>query len=308
MIIDAHAHIFTTIAGQKGLKKTYPGSYGMLRVGNDETQMLPPFLVDSSFNADLLIRMMDYNGVDKAVLLQNPVFGIINEVVAKAVYAFPGRFIGTIQVDPLSVNAIQTIKEFAASKQSVLKFELSRVGGWSGIHSGLKIDSPEFMEIWELASELSLQVIIDPGRIDNPGYQVALFETIAKRYPRVKFLLEHLGYLTPDLIEDDNARQRRLNLIRLATIDNIFLGFSATNILLDEDYPCQYSLELLKEAVTMVGANKILWGSDVPTTLGKYTYRQMVDVVVKHASFLTDNEKGQIMGINAMNFFNGFDS
>jgi len=308
MIIDAHAHIFTMIAGQKGLNKTYPGSYGMIRVGDDETQMLPPFLIDSSFNAELLIRMMDYSGVDKAVLLQNPLFGIINKEIAEAIRIFPDRFIGTIQVDPLSENAIETIKYFVKPQQTVLKFELSQEWGWTGIHPNLRINNPAFVKIWELASELNLQVIIDPGRIDGNGYQIPLFERLSQKYPGVKILFEHLGYLTRDLLEVASARERRLDLIRLAAAyDNIFLGFSATNSLLDDDYPCQISLDLLKEAVSIAGAEKILWGSDVPTTLTKYTYKQMVEIILKHANFLTNQEKEQVMGNNASRFFNWVD-
>jgi len=307
MIIDAHAHIIPKIAGQRESFKTEPGKYGKVRIGNYEEQTLPPFLIDSSFNIEMLLHMMNYSGIDKAVLLQNPFFGSINEEVAEAIHTFPDRFIGTIQVDPLSDNAIEIIQNFLTPKQSTLKFELSHGWGWSGIHPGLKIDSPGFIRIWELVSELGLQVIIDPGRIDNPGYQVEIFETIAQRYPGVKILIEHLGYLTSDLAENDSAKKYRLDLIHLARIENVFLGFSATNILLNEDYPCPHSLELLKETVSITGANKILWGSDIPTTLTKYTYSQMVDVVVKHAKFLTEEEKEQIMGRNALNFFSGFE-
>ncbi|VGO19499.1 amidohydrolase family protein [Pontiella sulfatireligans] len=308
MIIDAHAHIFTNIAGQRGANKTSSGTFGKVNVGNDEVQMLPPTFVDSSFNVDMLIHMMDCNGVDKAVLLQNPVFGSINEDVAEAIRAFPERFVGTIQVDPLSDHALETVKKIATPKQSTLKFELSRGWGWSGIHPGLQIDSPEFMDIWDLASELELSVIVDPGRIDNPGYQVAQIDAISQKYPQIKFLLEHLGYFTGDLIGDETAKKRWLNLIELAQKENVFLGFSAAGILLDEDYPCPGALRLLEEAVSIVGANKIVWGSDLPTTLNKYTYQQMIDVVLKHAQFLTGNEKKQIMGINALDFFTGFDS
>lgn len=303
MIIDAHAHIFSKIAGQRGKGKTSPEKSGKVKEGNLISQTLPPFLVHSSFDAEMLINMMNYSGVDKAVLVQNPVYGSNNEEIAEAIKTYPDRFIGTIQVDPISVNAIETITKFVTPKQSVLKFELSQGWGWSGIHPGLKIDCPEFIRIWELAEDLGLQVIIDPGNIDNPGYQVEQFDKISNMYPGVKILLEHLGYLTKDLVNNNEALKRRLELIHLAQKNNVFLGFSATNILIDDDYPCSHTLELLHEAVTIVGGDKILWGSDIPSTLKKYTYCQMRDVVLKHAYFLTDDEKLKIMGSNALTFF-----
>jgi len=307
MIIDAHAHIFSKIAGRRGNERTTSGMYGKVIAGNNISQILPPFLADSTFSAEMLIHLMDYSGVDKAVLVQNPVYGIINQEIAEAINAYPDRLIGTIQADPMDKDAVEKINKIATPRQSVLKFELSQDWGWSGIYPGLKIDSPEFIRIWELAADMGLQVIIDPGSIDNPGYQVELFDKISTRYHDVKILLEHLGYLTTDLYNNVKARTRRLELIRLARKDNVYLGFSATNVLLEDDYPCLQSLELLHEAVTITGADKILWGSDIPSTLGKYTYRQMIDVVLKHASFLTDNEKGKILGTNALTFFNQFD-
>ena len=308
MIIDAHAHIFSKIAGQRRMEKTSSGRYGKVLVGNNVSQILPPFLAHSCFDAEMLVYMMDNYGVDKAVLVQNPVYGIINKEIAQAISVYPDRFIGTIQVDPLDKTAIETVKNIVTPTQSVLKFELSQDWGWSGIHPGIKIDNPEFIGIWELSAEMGLQVIIDPGNIFNPGYQVEQIDKISNRYPNVKILLEHLGYLTTDLINNDKALARRKELIRLAQKDNVFLGFSATNILVDDDYPCLHSLELLHEALLITGVDKILWGSDIPSTLLKYTYRQMIDVILKHAIFLTDNEKGKILGTNALAFFNQFDT
>ncbi|MEN6323665.1 MAG: amidohydrolase family protein [Proteiniphilum sp.] len=303
MIIDAHAHIFSKIDGKKGLDNTSPQKYGKVLTGNIVSQMLPPFLADSSFRAEMLINIMDYAKVDKAVLVQNPVYGIINNEISEAIRCFPDRFIGTIQVDPMCENAIEIIKRYVAPKQSILKLELSQEWGWSGIHPGIKIDNPQFVAIWELASDLELQVIIDPGKINNPGYQVALFDKIFSRYPKIKFLLEHMGYLTSDLADSIKAKQRWLDLIKLAKKDNVFLGFSAFCSLLDDDYPCISSLNFLREAVSIVGSEKILWGSDVPVTLKKYTYEQMINVIDKYATFLTINEKEKILGANALNFF-----
>lgn len=306
MIIDAHAHIFSRINGQRGKERTLSGRFGKVFTGKRLSQALPPLLSDSSFNAEMLVELMDYSGVDKAVLLQNPVYGIINDEISNAIEAFPNRFIGSIQVDPMSENALHIIKKIVSPRQSVLKFEISEEWGWSGIYPGLKIDSIEFIRIWELAVELGLQVIIDTGSINNSGYQVEQLDFITDKYPDLKILLEHFGYLTSDKIYDKKSRIRRLELINLAKKPNVFLGYSATNILLDEDYPCPISLELLHETVLSIGSGKILWGSDIPSTLCKYTYQQMIDVIEKHAYFLNAKEKEKILGSNAFEFFTQF--
>lgn len=58
-----------------------------------------------------------------------------------------------------------------------------------------------------------------------------------------------------------------------------------------------------KDAVSIIGLRKLLWGSDAPTTLTRYTYRQMLDMILLHAGFSTDADKARIMGENAAGLF-----
>lgn len=304
MIIDAHAHIVPFIRGEKGKAKTESGTYGKVKVGNETVQLLPPFLENSTFQTEVLIGMMDDNEVDMAVILQNPVFGVMNREISEAVKKYPDRFFGTIQADPYSDSSIAEIKKYYSSRQCILKFEMSEGWGWTGRYPGLKLNGPECVKLWELADELNLRVIIDPGPIFNKGYQIEEIREIATGFPRVKFLIEHLGYYTADLSGNSEAHERWLRMIGLAKEKNVFLGFSAIYALMEEDYPCPKSLGLLREANSVAGVDKILWGSDIPITLSRYTYRQMKDLIDRDSTgFLTPAERKQILGLNAMAFF-----
>lgn len=283
MIIDAHAHIF---------------SHACPRVS-------PPEFADCRFPAERLLALMDAEGVDGAVIVQNPVIGIINEEVREALEAHPDRFAGVVQVDPRASGALETILQYARSRrQRTLKLEMSEEWGWSGVHPGLRLDGPELTGLWELASELRINVIIDPGPIGNPGYQVEALDRLSDQYPGVRFLIEHLAYLQPN--DDEAAKRRRIEMLRLALKPNVFIGFSATAGLLQEPYPCRGAVGLLEDAVKLVGAKKILWGTDVPYTLRRHTYRQMLDTVRRDAPFLSEAERARILGGNAGGmFFNG---
>src|SRR4051812_24954493 len=116
MIIDAHAHIF---------------SHACLRVA-------PPGCPDGCFPVKRLLALMDSEGVDGAVIVQNPVIGIINEEVRAAIEAHPERFAGVIQVDPGAAGAEQTIRNFVSPRQRTLKLEMSEEWGWNGVHPGLR--------------------------------------------------------------------------------------------------------------------------------------------------------------------------
>lgn len=303
MIIDAHAHIFSTINGQNRYGPTTSGFWGMVGTGLGPKQMLPPYFKDSSFPVEALIGMMDRDGVDKAILLQNPTFGIINDEIRDAIVRYPDRFIGTVQVDPMkSGEAADILEKYGSVKQKILKLEMSDTWGWPGIYPGLKFDSAPVVKILESAYAKGFHVIVDPGPIGNTGYQVEVIEKYATRFPEMNFLIEHLGYLCKDDLGNQAMLERHLQCLKLATHKNVFLGFSATGILLEDEYPCSRSLALLKETVDLVSPGKILWGSDIPTTLNMYTYRQMIDVV-RNAPFLSDHDKKLILGGNALRIF-----
>lgn len=303
-IFDAHAHIFSSVDGEKRGIKTSSAKYGRIKYGNDELVFLPPTFKELLFDADMLVESMDFAGVSKAVLLQNPVIGIINNEIQQAIKKYPNRFVGTIQVDPLNSSACDLISNYASEKQNILKLEISEEWGWSGKYPGFSLTGREMMKIWETIARLNLRVIIDTGDMFNNGYQIDNIRNIANQFPKTKILIEHLGFLKAQYQKNEMALKRRNELLNLGKEHkNIFFGFSSTASFLDDEYPCVESLNCLKNAVDLMGADKILWGSDIPSTLKKYTYRQMIDVITKHAFFLTQSEKQQILFSNAYSFF-----
>jgi predicted TIM-barrel fold metal-dependent hydrolase len=281
MIVDAHAHIF---------------NHACPRVA-------PPDSVDGRFPVERFLALMDAEGVDAAVIVQNPVIGIINQEVKDALAAYPDRLAGVIQVDPCAPGIQHTIREYLHARQRTLKLEISEEWGWTGVHRGLRLDGTELAGVWALMEEAGMNVIIDPGAIGNPGYQVEEIDRLSDAHPGVRFLIEHLAYLQHSNAAYEIARERRLQMLRLALKPNVYLGFSATATLLDDAYPCRGAVGLLEEAVKLIGAEKILWGTDVPVTLRRYTYRQMLDTVRTDAAFLSRAERDRILGENAREIF-----
>lgn len=301
-IFDAHAHVIDCIDGIKRGHKTASAKYGRILWKGEEIPFLSPFFYDTRFSVKALIETMDFTGVSKAVLLQNPVIGIINDEIQQAIENYPDRFFGTIQVDPMKNNACEIIRKYASEKQNTLKLEISEEWGWSGNYPGFSLAGPEMMTIWETIAKLGLRVIIDTGDIFNNGYQIENIRFVAERFPDTKILIEHLAFYRNGI--DEQAKLRRIEMLQLGKdFGNVYFGFSSTAAFIIDDYPCKKTLGLLREAVTMMGAGKILWGSDIPSTFKKYTYRQMIDVIAIHASFLTESEKKAILFENAESFF-----
>lgn len=301
-IFDAHAHVIYGINGIKRVQKTVTGKYGRILWRDEEINFLPPFFHDTSFTAETLIETMNFCGVSKAVLLQNPVIGILNDEIQQAIAAYPERFFGTIQVDPMKDDACDIIRNYASPKQNTLKLEISEEWGWSGNYHEFSLISPKMMMIWKTIAGLGMNVIIDTGDIFNNGYQVENISFIAERFPETKILIEHLGFFRNGL--EESAKDRRNEMLQLGKdFENVYFGFSSTAAFINDDYPCPKALELLKEAVALIGPEKILWGSDIPSTFKRYIYQQMIDVIEIYAGFLSDFEKQLILHDNAVLFF-----
>jgi predicted TIM-barrel fold metal-dependent hydrolase len=278
-------------------------SFGRIKNEKEELQFMPPYFKETIFPVDVIVELMDFSGVEKAVLLQNPVIGTVNDEIAEAITKYPTRFAGTIQVDPLDPAATDTIKKYSTNpKHTILKFEMSDGWGWSGIHKGLTLEDDSFTPIWDIASKKRLQVIIDPGRPNNAGYQVEAIDRVTTNYPDTIFIIEHLGGMNKENIHN---KKRWLEMIKLGTKKNVFMGLTSIGAGLREDFPCKMALELLKEAYEIMGADKLLWGSDLPSNLKFYTYKEMADMVLSYADFLSGEEKELIMRGNALKIFTG---
>lgn len=304
IIVDTHVHIFNKIDGMNNAGHTYSIPYGRVKTGAGDIQFMTPSAKETSFTVDVIVEMMDFAGVSKAVLLQNPLIGDQNDVIEDAIAKYPDKFLGTIQVDPTLPNATELIKKYSDNKRhNILKFEMSDGWGWSGVHKGLNLLDECFNPIWKIAEERGLPIIIDPGRPNNAGYQVEAIDNITSQYKGITFILEHLGAMNR---ENMHLKDRWNQMVSLGKKKNVYMGIASIGSGLRDDFPCWDALELLKEGVDMVGPDKLIWGSDIPGTMKLYTYRQMADMVIKYADFLSEDEKDMIMGGTALKIYKSF--
>lgn len=299
MIIDFHAHIFNEINGKNASGITKSEKNGRITVANQLSQFMPETFSETAFRAKDLIEFMKLEQVDYALLLQNPTIGIVNDTILKAVNDYPEQLFGVIQVDPMDKKAIETVKILSQNKRFVaIKFELSEDWGWTGLYPQLDLLKGEMEQIIEIAVKEDLFIIIDTGAIDGKGYQIQQIETLATRYPDTRMIVEHLGYMTAEHLDDVEKNKTWYELLELGKLQNVYFGISAVGSLLSEPYPCCGFNRLLTIAKDTIGVEKLLFGTDVPTTLNRYTYKEMIDVIRCNEN-LTESEKQSILGKNA---------
>lgn len=89
--------------------------------------------------------------------------------------------------------------------------------------------------------------------------------------------------------------------IELGTLPNVYFDTAALPVYFpDEMFPWPSAGRYLREAIERVGADKIMWGSDVPGLLGRGTYEQLLACV---RDALREDERPAVLGGNASRVF-----
>ena len=306
MIIDAHAHIMTAVKGMTASGPTRSLSWGVVRWGDETIQLLPPFNEETTFPAEALLAQMDWAGVERAVLLQGPFYGEANAYVASAVERFPHRFVGAFAPDPFAPNARQLYKQCVDDYGlSIVKLELTEPTGLTGLYSDLRIDAPQHRWIFEAAQRDGLVVTLDLGKIGSRAYQTEAVAAIAARHPDLTIVIAHLAQPPIGECADAASNEKWKKQILLGRKPNVFFDLSALPAYSPDydEYPYAAARTYIKRAAELIGAEKIMWGTDVPGLLTSGSYRQLLNYVRLHCDFLSKAEMAGVLGLNALRVY-----
>ena len=273
-------------------------------------QYLPPMLHNQECPPELLIREMDYAGVDMAVLHPAPIFGVTNDYQLDAVRRFPDRFVTLFNLPEATVlndpdRAIAEIERLVGS------------GGRCGVqffsrwYYGAGAESPwdggPMRPYWDAVVGLNVPVyftLYNGGKrareFDSSSREVYLDEhrilsRWMERYPDTDVTITHgLPWLA--FMEDD----------RFAFPEELWDVFKSPRCYLELlvpimmgivwEYPWKESEPTIKECVERIGADRLMWGTDMPLTTRFCTYRQALNQFTLHCDFLSDSERADILG------------
>ena len=306
MIIDAHAHIMLALCGSTARGPTRSLSWGRARWGDETIQLLPPFNEATTFPAEALLAQMDWAGVERAVLLQGPFYGEANAYVASAVERFPDRFVGAFAPDPCAPDVRHRYKQCVEDYGlSIVKLELTEPTGLTGRYSDLRIDAPEHRWLFEAAESDGLTVTFDLGKIGSRAYQTDAVAAIAKRHPNLTIVIAHLAQPPIGECDDALSNEQWKEQILLGCKPNVFFDLSALPAYSPDydEYPYMAARAYIKRAAELIGAEKIMWGADVPGLLTSGSYRQLLNYVRLHCDFLTKGELAGVLGLNALRVY-----
>lgn len=291
-IIDAHAHLWLRQDAEvNGMKiQTLDGGKSLFM--GEIRQMIPPFITDGRNTAEIFLSNMDYARVSAAVITQEYIDGMQNEYLWEVQQKYPDRFLCCGLVDARSPGYLAHGKELIRQGFKGLKIPAERL---MMPDSSVYLNCNEMMELFKImeANDVFLSVDLAPGAL-----QVAEMEEVVATYPHLRVAIGHFGMVT----RADWQQQ-----VKLARHKNVMIESGGITWLFnDEFYPFTGAIWAIKEAASIAGMDKLMWGSDYPRTITAITYRMSYDFITK-SSLLSDDEKALFLGDNARRFY-GFET
>jgi len=274
-------------------------------------QRFPLSLEEVEWSPERMIAHMDAIGVDVGVLQAGYMeLNYCRSYFDEAVKAYPDRFISTVAVD-FDVRQSETQRQASIDKLRRAYHEQNARGVYQGYVKGQPLDDPRFDAYWQVYCDLSLPHITQTGFEALPQYldHLARLERVALKFPEMKIILGHLGgnirHPSSPSFTDTPAE-----LFPLLRLPNVFfevgyvLAYENREIWGDDyEYPYPRHEEVIRRVYEEVGADKLIWGSDMPFVERTCTYRQCLDLVRVHCKFMSADEKDKVLGRNAARLF-----
>lgn len=291
-IIDAHSHLWLRQDTSWNGMPVRTLKNGRSFFLTEEVQMVPPFMIDGVNSAEVFLSNMNYAQVGGAVVVQEFIDGIQNDYLAKVKSDYPGRFFVFGMCDYFKPGFYDTAASLIDSG-----FKGIAIPGHRLILSDgrVNLNSPEMMKMFHLMEDKG--VILSLCLAEN-NLQNGEIKEVIEECPRLKIAIGHFGMVTAPGWE---------NQIKLALNDNVMIESGGITWLFNKEfYPFNGAVRAIREAIDMVGADKLMWGSDYPRTITAITYKMSYDFILK-TNDLTDREKRLFLGENAEKFY-GFNN
>ena len=278
--------------------------------GEDFTKhYYPPNLPSCEFTPDGLISEMDYAGVDIALLHTNPMLGRSSAYQAECVRRFPDRLRSMAPVDEWRIrdDTGAVIREL---EQSIEKHGLHAI---KFNPDGYRVsaepwDDGFYRPFWEAATALGVPIFFSLGNGPSRHTWSTSRETIAAYLGELGILQRWMTRYPDTLCSITHGFPYRsfLDGNRIRLPEGVWAPFENPNLSIEVsfpvrigdlfDFPYHEAIPAIEEMVERIGADRLLWGTDMPFQNRHCTYRQSRDHIEKYCKFLGPEELELIMG------------
>ena len=269
-------------------------------------QWMPPSLQEMAAPSELMVAQMDYVGVDKALLSHGHVYGKLNDYLSECVRKLPERLVGAAQIQEEKADEESEILEL---RRAIRKLGLSALyfecEGFFVSSFRDNLDDEKFFPFWDEVHDLGIPVLWDLRPLRKPipeEYldQIRRLNRWAHNFPDIDCLITH-GLQVRFFIDENKIPK---DVIDVLGNPNVHLELLFPILMPSYEYPYPRAQELIKNLYSRLGAEKMLWGSDMPAVERKCTYKQSLDYLRYHCNFISEADMELILGGNAMRLLN----
>ena len=280
--------------------------------GEDYTKhFFPPNLRNVEFTPDSIIGEMDYAGVDVALIHTDPMLGKDSAYLAECVRKYPDRLRSMAPVAEWRIlsDVDGVIAELTTAIDEHGLHAIKFMPPLAYMNGPEPWDDGPYRPFWEAATGLNVPVFftmgtgpheedceasLDEQRDGYLGEQRILMRWM-ERYPDTVCSLTH-GFPWRVFLDGD----------RITLPDEIWKPFQNPSCNLEVcfpvrlgdlfDFPYPEVWPTLEAMVEHIGADHLLWGTDMPFQNRFCTYRQSRDWIERYCAFLTQQDLAATMG------------
>jgi predicted TIM-barrel fold metal-dependent hydrolase len=225
-------------------------------------------------DAAAMLAAMDRAGVERICLSSflsiGPDCRTGNQMVAEAVAHYPDRFIGYAVVNPNRPEEIEPELDRCFETPGMRAIKLH-----PAFHQ-YPIDGPGYRTVFEYAAQHRLPVL------NHEWGRPEFLERLSADRPEIRFIIAHTGFW--------NGRTSFAYAQVVSTRDNVFVDLAYSNIF----------HEALERLVVIVGASRIVFGSDFPLHDLAYQLGRVLFAKV------SESDKRLILGGNMLRILSGY--
>jgi L-fuconolactonase len=299
-LFDTHAHLISDDWDRYPPQALKPG--------------LPSRRTDYTVTAQSLVDLMDRHGVPTACAVQRlHVYGYDNSYIIDSARRFPGRLLPVVMLDTQDPHTPPRFRDMVTN-DSVVGFRMANSRP-SQLDTAW-MNSPAALQVWQACAEFNvpMTVIIFHNQL---GYTLPLLHVIAKRYPQLPILVDHLGTAYGrTAVELAWAREAGIAESALPPPPDFGIG---QTIGIFEDAPNVYfkftevnmenlhgsgvvPAQLVRRLADRFGAGRLVWGSDVGQSL-RWSFPEKAAMAREAASLLSDTDRSAFLHDNAARLY-----
>lgn len=251
-----------------------------------------------------LLFEMDAAGVDRAAIVcagiaHNPEN---NEYIAECVSRYPDRLYQLADVD---CSWSETYHTPGAADRLRAAADRYRLRGFTHYvkadDDGSWYLSEEGTAFFGVAAERRLIASVSwPARLQP------VLRHVAERFPSVPFLVHHMGGVKA---AEDAPYPLLQEVLASAALPNVYVKLSGFHHASGPEnrweYPYPHCERLARAIYERYGPDRLCWGSDYPVVRSAMTYRQSLEAVRTHCTFIAPEAMENVLGGTMLRLLDG---